>query len=583
MKKHACAAARSRNAFANRNLLWAIALCVLTLALWAALRHSASRQTDRSDRSDRSDPSENAPPAAPEPPSADPVAERPPANNPQARLTEDMMALVPPEAPANAYRRSRLDFVVQEAGLATAQTVYVKHTANARERRFALDGILHDLNKAIVARYTEQAQKERGDRPDILVRPGLIADRTARTVVMYAQATGLGGKGDPPEFFIVSEKSGHDYEALSIAFCRPGDLHRAMEFIGMAPGHPVRHDRFQFWPKGERAFFTFRALTGDTPAADPIPMEELFLARAGGPTLERSGLVFTGSLTLPDPADPQRTVYAADAFDPRAIAAAYNEPTAVFDVPRQAPQAEVYGRIGVNPVHLFAPLALLEIVIKPELEKGRQRVWELDMLVATAADGPQVVVTVKDAQGAVLHERAAFEQVLEDAAKQVAAGRDPFVTVRFDPAMRLSAIPPVSALLASVDTGKGLRIEAPPPGQLYYRAFTPDPAFRDRRRHYVHPLELRLLRTNGGLRGELTRVQTVWKDRAAAEPQLQTQTYPVADGAALRARLDEIEAGLDVILVFAPLDLTLGDLMRFIEPARSTHPVIHVYAEPTTK
>ena len=51
---------------------------------------------------------------------------------------------------------------------------------------------------------------------------------------------------------------------------------------------------------------------------------------------------------------------------------------------------------------------------------------------------------------------------------------------------------------------------------------------------------------------------------------------PPAD---LRKQLDETTTDLPVLLVFAPATITYGKLRRFIAPALSTHPIVHVYLE----
>ncbi len=481
------------------------------------------------------------------------------------------------------YARARIVHLLDAAGGAALERVFSERVKQEALNHSVLDDVLHHLNKAVVDRRYRDALKKHKDAPDRLVLPGLVADRKARRIVVYAQATGLTAKGEPPEFFIIAENSGHDYEALSVAFVKPSDVHRALRFIGMEPGRRVDPDRLQFWPKGERALLTFTARLTDKETVGPVRMERLFVDRKTGKPLDGAGLVFIGSAFVPSPTDPDETVYAADVFGPNAIAANYNEPSAVFDVPRQAPQKEIYGQIGVNPDTVFPPLALLEIVIEPEYKDGKKRVVDLDLSVALApgrqgAELGDMALTLKNAQGETLDRNASVSNVLERFATLVEDGHDPFVTVRFDDALPLESVRRICVILAALDTEKGIRLEPPPPDQLYYRAFTPDPAFKDRARRFAQPWELRLTRGADGVTGVLTRLTQSWQEKRT-EPDIVAEDFPVASGEALRAKLDELGPGLKVVLVFAAPDIVHGGLMAFIEPIRSTHPLIHVFVE----
>ena len=214
----------------------------------------------------------------------------------------------------------------------------------------------HARNKAAVrAAYTARL-KQCGQDPDILVRPGIIANRRLKQVRVQAEATGL--SSGVAEFFLVGQNSSHDYEALALSFAKPGEIQKALMFIGMEPGRPVDHTTLQFWPKGERVLMTFAAAVPDPV---PIRVDQLVIDTRTGKPLPQSGLVFTGSREVENEDNPGQVLYFADVRDPMSVAATYNEPESVLDVPRIAPQGEVYESYLVNTQHVFAAGELLDV------------------------------------------------------------------------------------------------------------------------------------------------------------------------------------------------------------------------------
>mgnify|MGYP006303150745 CR=1 FL=1 len=84
---------------------------------------------------------------------------------------------------------------------------------------------------------TESFQKlvqELGQSERYWSAPYVLADLEAREVLVWGEDTGM-IPGDPLEFFVIAENSGHDYEALMISYARPSDIHQALEKIGLVP------------------------------------------------------------------------------------------------------------------------------------------------------------------------------------------------------------------------------------------------------------------------------------------------------------------------------------------------------------
>ena len=87
----------------------------------------------------------------------------------------------------------------------------------------------------------------------MLVLPG-AAGRPQKScvVTLWGEATGVSPDA-PIEFLLIPTDSGHDYEALTISFAKPSDIHRALAFIGLKPGKSVDYAAYRYWvSKGER-------------------------------------------------------------------------------------------------------------------------------------------------------------------------------------------------------------------------------------------------------------------------------------------------------------------------------------------
>ena len=398
---------------------------------------------------------------------------------------------------------------------------------------------------------------------------------------MYAKATGIGPK-DIVEFFLIAQNSGHDYESLATAFAAPGDVHRALEFIGMESGRPIDAQKMRFWPKGERVIASVAALPPG-PAFGPVRFDKLVIDSRSGESWSEGGLVFVGSELVDSLQRPGEKVYAADVQGPNSVASTYNEPTTVLDVPRRAVQAEVYGRVAPQADFMLPTNRLLEIVLQPEYTDGKRRVAELDLTARAEAESKVKTLNelIFDLTGAGCKKRlraAKLNDVLEDFVSLVRDGHDPFVTLCFDDALPLGVIHELCAVLSSVETERGIRVEPPAEGQLYYKAFVPNEQNRRREERISQPWELHLRRDGSKIAAVLMHIEQVWKDDSI-RPDLKITERAVATASDLIKALAEMGKGIPVILVYSPPDITHGELIELILPARATHPVIHVYLE----
>jgi len=435
------------------------------------------------------------------------------------------------------------------------------------------------------------------DDGETLRLPHVVANRAARRVEIDAVTTEV-KKSDILEFLLIAKPSGHGYESLAVTDAKPGDVQKALKFIGMEPGHGIDPSALRFWPKGERAIVSV-ILKNAPEGTKPVRAERLVLNERTKTPIADAGFVFIGSRMIEEQKFDEekqenrktgKKVFAADVREPNSIIANYNESDSIFDVPRNAPQNDVYRSQVANPEMMLPTNAPVTFIIEPEYKDGKKRVRNLKLTAAPAEGGgaglQETVFTLVGADDKkALHEKTGLNTILKTFTTLVEEGHDPFVTLKLADDLTVGTAHQVCKLLSSIDTDTGIRMEPPPPGHLYYRAFIPNEKLRRREDRVVQPWELHLSEADGKLGGRLVAIDQVWhEDRL--KPDLQAKETPVADAAALTAALkkdaDERAKAkesprLSVILVFSPITVTHAQLMEFVGPARETHPIIHVY------
>lgn len=443
----------------------------------------------------------------------------------------------------------------------------------------------HEKNKQFaVSTYETNRKKFNGDT-NMLVLPGLVADRQKQRVEVLVESTRLAAKA-PCEFTVVAEASEHAYETLLISFARPSAIHQALKFIGKKPGEPVDPAAFKFWSKGE--CFVLSLTQSNEP---PLRLEKMFIDQRTGKTLPEQGFRFTSSRRVPAPNDPRKEVYAADEYQPMSIVSLFNLPDSVFEVPYAAAQGEVYQNIVVNPEYPLNEGSRLTLLIEPvkpaEARPSKELVLQVHASQSESADASNglkrlknLALQLKDS-ATVLNDHPTISSVVQAIAGLDRKKIDYYLTVSFGDDVELGSAQALAKILVIMDCERGIPINPPPAGQLYYRAFTPDRDFLDRNTRIYHPWELSLAETNGVVSGQLLRV-----DSGAAE--LEFHESSVASAGELRKAF-EAEAlnnaktkKMDrppVIMVFAPATLKYGQLTKFLGPALLTHETVQVYVD----
>jgi hypothetical protein len=430
---------------------------------------------------------------------------------------------------------------------------------------------------------------------DILVLPGLVANRNERRVEVVAESTGLRG-GELAEFLLIDQGSSHGYEALLWSFAKPSDVHRALEFIGLKPGTPFNPNALRFWADGARV-----KLSVDDDTGKPFPIERFILDNNSENTLPEEGFVFSGSVMV-DPRDGTSGArYAADVYDPRSVASVYNEPTAVLDVPRRVSQGEVYGSLVVNPDCAFEAGKLLTIVMEPADPDGQTRTRHLTLSISNAVDSVAVgssridtnstpdgeTYHLRDSNGKAVCEDVSLSAVFASLKAMREEGLEPYAELSFGEGLTIDQLRKVCAVVAVLEMAETLRVKEPPAGQPYYRAFVPDTKWRTPEERPSQPWELHLSQAGGKILGRFILNDPVWGDDSL-EPTFKQTVLEACAPPDLRGRLDAAEqkrlkngktAAPAVLFVFADRDLTYGKLMDCIGPLLKTHGTLHVFVE----
>ncbi len=420
-----------------------------------------------------------------------------------------------------------------------------------------------------------------GDTGSIREYPHVTADRAANRVVIEAQSTEL-GPDEPVEFVLINSRSGHDYEALAVTKATAADIRAAMEFIDLAPGRPVDHDGMQFWPRGDSIQISIEWTVADEGGerVQKMRLDEFLIdTRNEGQKLSPEPFMFTGSLLLPGEDEGEKILY-SDLREPHSIISTYNESNSIIDVGRQAGQGGEYGKILVNPEKVLPPKSAVKIHIQPAA--GDLAREEVDLVLTVAADPDSETIlrfSLICQDGEALLADGTLTAVMARFQKLREQNNVPHVKLDFGSDITADRITSVCVLLSQIDNVNGIRIGAPSAGQLYYRAFLPDPVIFDRDVRGLQPVELHLFGLEGELSAKVVKAERIWEDDELDDGRLELNEYSVDGVEAARDKMLELRNRIPVLLVHVENDIQFGDIMSYVHPVLDEFPTVFILIE----
>lgn len=425
-------------------------------------------------------------------------------------------------------------------------------------------------NLDFVKKWDAENAKLAGTANSFLAR-ALVADKSGGTVTVLAEACDV-ALGTTIEFPIVGELSDRDYESAFRTFAKPGDIAKALEWLGMPRGVNVSAPKIQFWAKGERVKINVTPLK--SPDAKTLPIQQYLLDRVVGSFPEWDSFVYCGSPDDPESKDGKRL---ADAVAPNSVLSTYNEPQTVIDTPVISNQAEVYERFVLAKDAPFKPFDLYKITFTVDKRAdGQPRVKEDEI----------EFLPVNDAVcGNSKSENKTFEmpELLKRFKSLAENGFDQHVAVKFNESMTIRQAAGIAALLEKIEGDKGIRIAPPPAGTFYFKGFMPNNDWRNFKDRLSQPWEAHFTTNSASVR----LVQTIedWSDKTQLDPKLTQKEYTISSPEEVKKLIASEDSKLaknmrlPVFLVFAPENAPLSVFMPTVRALLSDHPLVYIFSE----
>lgn len=389
--------------------------------------------------------------------------------------------------------------------------------------------------------------------------PFVLADLETRNVYVWGEHAGM-ISGDPLEFFVISENSGHDYEALMVAYAAPSDIHKALEKIGLEAGGPVDPDVHRFWPRGDRVEAFFLYVNPGDEGIQSKRAEEFCIWK--GEPMPPLPWVFTGAPLLPSMVNETEMVYAPDEYSPNSIASTFNLRATVFDLPLQGSKTGVYGDFLLDP--------------QWKLEEGRPMILRLAPPPDTRYPSEKDI-TLRFGQKGLLatglenwspHDLTEVAAILSARENEVH-----FLRLDFGNELTLTEATDRARDIQVLEQQlQSIRIEPPPPGQVFFQSFVPDPRFRERENRPSQPIELHLSPDGSATAMDL---REEWGD--SRTPTILETQVPLSGPQDWIRFLEERENKSSVLFLFAPPELTLGEMRTWTQPVLDRFPIIFLY------
>ena len=380
------------------------------------------------------------------------------------------------------------------------------------------------------------AWKDANGAPD-----GVVVDVAAHAVRFLVEATGL-APAEPAEFFAIGPLSDRAYESFFVPVASPAAIADAIERAGVPRGVPPDIAGARLWPCGEKLTLTATPVSTNAPA---LAFADLLVDKAEkeeGAILS-APVVYTGGAR-----DASGAVVAATNI-PCAVFALYSHTPSLLQLNGQFDQSTVYGRFHAKKE--WPAGSLFELALRWD---GRTTVLRRD-----------VELTVPTLKEKLMSLRAD------------AAAHDLFVRMSFGGGTTVGEAAEIAGALSLVD-GKGLKMDSPPPGKFFFRAFLPDPAWRERPGRMFQPFEVHVAADGAK---KFVFVEEDWSGEGL-DPVLKPRETPFSDWSELSgliARTGEQGAKINVLFLFAPRATPVSALTPAVSAVGDRIGTFYVFGE----
>lgn len=381
--------------------------------------------------------------------------------------------------------------------------------------------------------------KDENKAPD-----GVVADRTARSVRFLAEATGTGA-GETVEFLAIGPLSDRAYESLLVTVASPTAIAAAFDKIGVPRGVGANPLQARLWPYGEKVSITMKPWGGN--AAEGV--------QAGLPLLVKDARVEAEGEVLSDPVvwtggsrDDQGTPIAATNV-PCAVFALYNHAPSLLQLDGLFDQTSSYGRFVAATTQKAGDL--FEVMVSWD---GKPHVKDVELKLSASNAAERIAA-------------------LKDTAKNL----DVHVRLAFDASVSVERAAAYSEAFASLD-GKGIKMNGQAEGQFFFRAFLPDPAWRERAGRIFQPFEVHV--AADGSRSFVF-CEEDWSGEGI-DPVLKPKTTPFKtwnELPGLIAKTGEQGAKVNVLFLFAPKSTSVVDLTPILKVTSTRINTFYVFGE----
>ena len=388
--------------------------------------------------------------------------------------------------------------------------------------------------------HTNEIARWRAERhaPD-----GVVADRAARTVTFLVEATGISAT-EPVEFFVIGPLSDRAYESFGVTVASPAAIAAAVESIGVPQG--VACDPFlaRFWPQGERLVLTATPY-GEANSA-PIPLADLLADKRA----KEDGAILAEPIAYTGGARDAANCPVAATNIPCAVFALYSHGPSLLQLNGRFDQSTTYGRFVAGKTYPIGTLLEMRLA------------W--DGRTHVKARTPSLSATNAT-------------EVLQSLQADAASGSDLFVCPSFDDSVTVARAVEIARAFEMLD-GNGLKMNGTAKDQFFYKAFLPDPAWRNRQGRLFQPFEIRL--AADGSRS-FTFVEEDWSGDGL-DPVLKPKTRTISDWSELPACLAQTGDQGDkvtVAFVYAPADTPVTKLSPIVKALVPRIGTFYVFAE----